>query len=87
MKSLEDYYVSNYHIDNTQRHINSESSGYFLCGKGNSLFSVWKLKEYILFTNYSEVHIIPLCQKCINKLPKKLREQVIYNLIVAKLKS
>lgn len=92
MKSIESYYISYYKMDNNCRHINSSDNTQnnpYLCGKTCSLKYLplmFTLKNYIL-NNIDTLRYIPICKKCINKLPKKLKKQVVYNLVVTKLKN
>ena len=93
MISIKDYYISYYTMDNDYRHIIITSkikNNPTLCGKTfwpvEPKTLMFTLEKYIL-NNIEKLRYIPICKKCIAKLPKKLRKQVIYNLVLTKLKS
>ena len=72
-----DYIASYSTWDDSVRHISIRGSN--LCG-------VKKGKEFIDHSLKGYSSRVKLCKKCINKLPKKTKEEVLFQTIVNKLK-
>lgn len=85
MKTIEDYYCTT-RFRSDIVHITEEEDGHRMCDKKHEL--TW----YKLYYMHVYVDSIPttlysnLCIKCLKKLPDNVREEVIYNYVLAKIK-
>ena len=82
---ISDYRVTSYYGTITCRHI-GKSYKKCLCGYRHESELMYRLEDYSLGTILG-VKGVPVCKKCLNLLPVNIKEQVIQNLIITKLKS
>lgn len=82
-KTIEDYYCTA--AWQTEKiHINSKWGKIYKTSCGLQLISYHSLKihsSYIKYGTYKD-----LCKTCIKRLPDNVREEVIYNFVLAKVK-
>lgn len=88
MKNMKEYWVSQIlgkpcrSIDK-ERHVSKNSI--YLCDYTTVHPSLSTLHNYSINNIYG-VFDVPICKICLNKLPKKVKEEFIYNWTVTKLK-
>ena len=89
MKNLKDFIISNYFQSKDYRHIADKDNGIYLCGTvlKTNVYSIFTLQNYITKPLGNAIIYNPLCKQCIDKLPKEIRKQVVFNLVITKLKS
>lgn len=85
-KTIEDYYCTSRYRLLDIVHITENEDGNRMCNNKHELtwYSLSTIQEYWdeePITLYSD-----LCIKCIKKLPDNVREEVIYNYVLAKVK-
>ena len=88
MKNMQEYKVceiyAKHPADSLIRHVNR--NGIYLCGFSNRYKAIFPLYNYSI-NDIAGVKNVPICKVCLNKLPKKVKEEFIYNWTVTKLKT
>lgn len=80
---IKKYTVSYAAIDLPHRKVKRHIS----VNKKKTLCNLKKDNLYLNFDLEDYNYIIPLCVTCINKLPKKIKKDIIFQIVVVKLKS
>ena len=96
MKNLKNYYVSQIYGKGVPgsihriRHITTTTipsyQAIYLCKYKSEFLIMSSLYNYSI-GNIGGVKNVPVCKTCLNKLPKKVKEEFIYNWAVTKLKT
>ena len=85
--NITDYYcTTRYRSDIV--HITKEEDGFILCNDYQTELTYYKLHKIHIYTNEEPITLYSnLCTECLKKLPNNVREKLIYNFVLAKLKS